>query len=586
MQARFFADSPFAKKPIVLDTRVQSFTALLLAAGLLLHPAAYADAKVSANLTPAVRKGTAADAQFHAMAGEMAAGRQMPATAAEEFLQALDYTADAQLARRATAYALAAKRDDLALLAARKWLAADSSALEAREVLARLSLQNGATAEAGAQCQAIISGEAGGEADGFRHVALLLSQEKDFGPAALALMKSLVANRPQLAGAQRAMALLAFRFEDYALAEKSAREALRLAPAERESTLLLVGALIKKGDIAAAEASFESLVQQQKDNGDLRLGYARLLIEGDHRPQAYEQLGKVLKADPANGDAHFATALLLLDERRADEAAVHLNRLLEIPERQADAAYYLGRIAEQKKQYDAALGWYEKVDSGNQSLDAFLRRAQMLGALDRLPEARELLGGLREQYPPLASRLLATEADLLADHQDYQGALALYASGLKSVPDDADLLYARSLIYEKTNRIDLTEKDLRQIIAKDPNDARALNALGYLITLHTSRYDEAARLIGRARELTPKDPAVLDSWGWVLVKQGKVKEGAEFLQQAYSVFPDAEVAAHLGEALWMLGEKDNARSLWESAAKEDPAHKVLRETMQRLLGNK
>ena len=561
----------------MLETRATTAASLLLASMLL-----------AGNVYAAAATGriTEAEAQFHAMAGEMAAGRAMPETAAEEFLKALDYAPNAEMAARATAYALAAKREDLALLGARKWLAADSTALDPREVIASLSLKAGATAEALAQCQAIVQGHPGGEADGYRHVALLLSQDKSSAPAALALMKTLAAQRPQLAGAQRALSLLAFRFDDLPLAEKAARDALRLAPNERESTLLLVGALVRKGDTAGAEATFEALAQAQKDPNDLRLGYARLLIDGEQRVLAKEQLGKVLKTDARNADAHFAYGLLLLDERKWADAEGHFTELLNVPEREADAAYYLGRVAEQRKQYAAALAWYEKVNGGTQTLEAFLHRAQVLAQLGRLPEAREMLATLREQYPPLTARLIATEADLLAQQDDTAAAIALYDGALKSTPDDSNLLYGRSLVYEKAKRIDLAEKDLRLAIAKDASDARALNALGYLLTPYNARLDEAAKLIARAREITPNDPAVLDSWGWVQVRQGKVREGLPHLQRAYELFPDAEVAAHLGEAWWLLGEREKARAVWDAASRDDAGHKVLRETMQRLLGSK
>ena len=523
-----------------------------------------------------------AQAQYHVLAGELAAGRQMPETAAQEFLRALEFADDADLAARATAMALAAQREDLALTAARKWLAADTTALEAREVLARLSLRGGDAAEAQRQCEASIAGHPGGEADGYRHVAQLLSQEKDRGPAALTLIRQLAAQKPQLAAAQRAVALLAFRFDDAALTEKSAREALRLAPGDREASLLLIGALVKKGDIAAADAVFDALVRDQKKPGDLRLGYAKLLIDAGRGAPAKAQLLQVLKAEPANADGHFALALLLLDERKLDEAEPHLTGLLGDADRRHDAAYYLGRLAELRKRPEVALGWYEKVQAGNQTFDAYLRRARLLAELNRVAEAREMLAVLRDQFPPLANRLRAAEGELLSQQRDYPAALQVYDNALALAPDDADLLYARALLHERMKRLDLAEADLRKLIARDGNDARALNALGYLLTINTGRYDEAAKLIVRAAELTPEDPAVLDSLGWVLFKQGKPREALPHLQKAQTLQPDPEVSAHLGEVLWVLGEKERARGVWDAALREHPEHPVLRETAQRL----
>ena len=505
-----------------------------------------------------------AQAQYHVMAGEMAAGRQMHEAAAEEFLKALNFAPDAALAARATAFALAARRDDLALAAAQN------------------SLKSGNAAEARTQADALIKGHPGGENDGLRAVALLMAQDKDHGAAALALMKSLVAERPNSAPAQRALALLAFRYKDLPLTEKAAREALRLAPNERESTLLLVAAFANRGDIAAADAAMAPLLAE-KNSLDLRLGYSKLLIDADQRGAAKEQLKQVLKAHPANADANLAIGLLLLDERKPAEAEPHFLALIDNADRRADAAYYLGRIAEMKKQPGTALTWYEKVTSGSQVLDSYVRRARVLASLKRLPEARELLATLREQYPPLSSRLIATEGELLIQEQAFIEALSLYDAALKADPGDEELLYARALLHERMNRFDLSEADLKAIIEQDANDARALNALGYMLVTRTTRLEEAAKLIGKAQELAPNDPAILDSMGWVQFKLGKPKDALPWLQKAHAIFPDPEVAAHLGEVLWTLGEKDKARALLEAAAAEEGSHPVLRETMQRLL---
>ncbi len=555
--------------------------ALLYAAGALLTPLTVL-ARVESSVQAESQLSPQAQAQYHVMAGEMAAGRQLPETAAEEFLKALNFTPDAALAARATAFALTARRDDLALKAAQKWLSIEDSSMDAREVIARLSLKAGNIAETRAQCEAIIKGHPGGEADGHRHVALVLAQDKENAAAALTLMKSLVAEKPQSASAQRALALLAFRFDDIPTTEKAAREALRLAPKERESTLLLVAALVKRGDIASADQAIAPLFEGKASN-DLRLGYAKLLIDAGQRPAAKEQIRQVLKTDTANIDGHLAMGLLLLDERAPDQAEPHFTLLLENTDRKGDAAYYLGRIAEMRKQPGTALAWYEKVSAGTQVLDGFVRRARVLAALKRMPEARELLAALREQYPPLYSRLLATEGELLLQDSALIEALSLYDTALKQQPDDAELLYARALLHERMNRFELAEADLRKVIAANADDSRALNALGYMLTLHTNRVDDAAKLIARAYALEPDDPAILDSMGWVQFKQGKPREALLLLQKAHTLLPDAEVAAHLGEVLWTLGEKDKARSLLEAAAREDTGNRVLRDTVQRLL---
>ncbi len=524
-----------------------------------------------------------AEVQYHVLAGELAAGRDQPQVAAEEFLKALEFLPDASLASRATGLALAANNARLALAAARKWLTIEPTSLEAREVITRLTLRLKLDDEAYEQCAAIVRDHPGGKDDGFRHVALLLSQEADEGPAALALMTRLVAQYPKLAGAWQAQSLLSLRFNQVDAAEKSAREALRLQPGSKDAPLLLTGALVKKGDIAAAEQIVEAQIKNGPSGAtDLRLGYVRLLIEANQRDRAREQLQKVLKLDASNPDAHFALGLLALDQRRVEEAEPHFQLLAKGGERAVDSYYYLGRIAELRNQPAQALANYEKVTSGTQALDAALRRATMLARLGHLEDARVTLQQLRRQFPPLANRFYVAEGQLLFDAADYDSALALYKTALDETDDVDDLLYARALVYERLGRIDLAETDLRALLAASPRDARALNALGFMLIVHTTRFDEAEKLVAQALALTPEEPAVIDSMGWLRYRQGRNNEALLLLARAYEVFPDPEVAAHYGEALWTSGERDKAKAVWTRAAHDSPENAVLRETVKRL----
>ena len=564
---------------------------LVLLCGCALTPssqATTADEAVTKPSAPAAAE-TSADAgsepqvnaQFHVMAGEMAAGRQQPALAAREFLQALNYISDPQIAARATAQALMAQDDGLALQAARKWQAIDPASLDAREVITRLALRSGLNDEAYAECASIVHDHPGGIDDGFHHVALLLQQEPAQSVAAMALMDRLVAQYPKQAGAYLAQGLLALRYGKIDVAERAAREALRIKPS-KEASLLLVGALVKKGDIAAADQVMDGVLKNNPDADEVRLGYARLLIESDQREHGREQLEKLLKDQPGNADAHFSLGLLDIDDRKLDEAEAQFQFMLKTPERVGDAEYFLGRIAELRHQPKQALAHYEKVTNGQQGLDAAVRRAAMLAKLGKLDDARAILEALREQFPPLSDRFLMAEGEMLLDAGAYGQALDLYGDALKDTPDDSDLLYSRSLVYERMNRVSDSETDLRKILDKTPDDARALNALGYTLLVHTDRLDEADKLVSKALLLTPDDPAVVDSMGWLRFRQGRPQDALPLLQKAYSQFPDSEVAAHLGEVLWAVGNKEQARNLLTQASKTDPDNAQLRDTLKRL----
>lgn len=536
----------------------------------------------SADSNPTEGLDPSGQGQYHILAGELAAGRGQPQLAAQEFLQALDTAPDKELAARATTLALQANDAELALNAARRWLALDSTSLEAREVIVRLALHTGLDEEAYEQCNRIILDHPGGRDDGFHHVALLLSGDAGRADAALALMQRLVAAYPKLAGAYRAQSLLAARYNHPAVAEDAARAALKLAPGSKESALLLVAALVKKGALDEADEQMEGVLRNNPDANDLRLKYAQLLLESNQAARGREQLLKVLKADSNNSDARYLLGLLALDEHKPDEAQTQFELLAKSSDRADDAQYYLGRVAEAKHDPAAAITHYEKVRSGPQALDAAIRHATLLAKLGHLDDGKAQFERLRQELPQMDERLLLAEGAMLLENGAADQALALYNEELAEHPDDSDLLYVRSLAFEKLGQIDLAEADLRKVIAKLPDDARALNALGYMLTVHSERLDEAEGLIDQALKLTPDEPAVIDSAGWVRYRRGHADDALPLLQKAYAMFPDPEVAAHLGEVMWALGQKDAARSLLSRAALDDPQNAVLRDAVKRI----
>lgn len=536
--------------------------------------------KPPADLPPATE--AQMEAQMHVMAGELAAGRGQPKEAAEEFLKALELQPDVDLAERATKLALGARDLDLALNTARRWLAMDSTALEAREIIARLALRKGDIEETYTQSLEIVKGHAGGPGEGFRHVALLLAGEPDAGEAVQSLLARLVGQYPKEAGAHYAMALAALRYDNLVQAEASAREALKLEPDSADYGLLMVGVLSRKGELEESDKLMSRLLKKSKDREELRMAYVKLLLEARQRDHARAQLQAALKANPKHEDAAYALGVLALNDGEFDQARKLFEPLAKDPDRGMDASYQLGRVAEAQKRYPDALAHYESVTSGGQALDAVLRKAAVLGRLDRLDEGRDVLHQLRAQFPPLAPRLILAEGEMLVEIAAYDEALAVYSKALAEDPDNEDLLYGRSLAHEKAKRIDLAEKDLRTILADAPDSERAMNALGYMLVVHTKRYEEARNLIARALELAPEDPAVIDSMGWVQFKLGDVAAARGFLEKAYDQAQDPEIAAHLGEVLWTLGEKDRARAVWDKALAAQPDHEVLKDTVKRL----
>ena len=524
------------------------------------------------------------EAQYHVLVGELALRRDQPEVAARSFIAALRSMPDVELATRATQLALAANDEDLALEAAGHWLRLEPTAMEPREVILRVSLINGDGEQALQQARAIVQGHAGGVDDGFRYLGLLLARVPPAGSdRALSLIDLLLRDFPQQPGAHYAMAMLALQFERLSLAETAALQARELAPEAREYALLLAGVWVRQGRIDEAVALVEAqLVDQPAETrGDLRLAFARILLDANRLTPARQQLEQVLVDQPEQSEAALLLGMLALNLGDTETARARLTPLLD-GDRKQDAALQLGRLAESESRWEEALAFYASVNRGPAGLDAAIRRAVVMGRLGRTDEARALLEALRHDVPPLSVRLYLAEADILVTAGSLAAARQLYDRALAEHPGHLDLLYGRSLLLEEMGEIAASEADLQQMIEADPQDARALNALGYMLIVHHGALAQARPLIEQAIALAPDDAAVIDSMGWLLFREGDTAGALPYLQRAHDLFPDPEVAAHLGEVLWMLGDREAARTVWERALERDPQHPLLRETLNRL----
>jgi tetratricopeptide (TPR) repeat protein len=523
-----------------------------------------------------------AKVQYHVMAGELAAARGEPGLAATEFAAVLDLVEDVELARRATGLAVVARDEALSLKLARRWLELEPGSADPREVIAGLSLRSGDLSGTLEQAGALVRGHPAGPGEGFLHVAQILMQVgPDQADAALAVMNQLVAEWPQTAGAHHALGVVALQFERLDVAEKAIEVANRLEPGNRDHELLQIGIWVSQGEIGRADARIDELAAADAKPAELRLGYARLLLEKNRRDAARRQLDATLKLDPLNYDAHYALGVMLFNEGDFDDAAEHLRTALAGP-RSQDAALQLGRVTEALGRPQEALEYYTRVRHGPAAVEAALRSAAVLARIGRIDEASLLLDELRDRFPQLATRLDLAEGEMLIESGDARAALELYGRALADQGDNLDLLYGRSLAHERLGDVAGAERDLRQILARDPDDARALNALGYMLTVHSDRLDEAEALIGRALEIEPDDAAIIDSMGWLHFKRGRNDQALALLTSAYARFPDPEVAAHLGEVLWVMGKRDEAEAVWDKALRIDPEHPVVLEARKRL----
>ena len=251
-------------------------------------------------------------------------------------------------------------------------------------------------------------------------------------------------------------------------------------------------------------------------------------------------------------------------------------------ENEMEHAFQAGQAAELLRFQVEAAAWYKKVERGERALVAALRRAYLTAGNGDLDSARKQMARLRLQHDSaIVKESYLAESDILVSAGLPEESFELLTDALELTPADPQLLYGRAMIAVQLGRIEEAEVDLRQIIDLDPQNAGALNALGYTLADKVGRYDEAERLIRTAYELQPEEVSIIDSMGWVAYRQGRLEEAERYLRDALSKDKNSEIAAHLGEVLWVNDRKEEALSVWKSAQDIDPDNEVLVETMTR-----
>lgn len=329
----------------------------------------------------------------------------------------------------------------------------------------------------------------------------------------------------------------------------------------------------------------EKSIKKYPDDKRLRLTYARMLVEQDRMNDAKTQFANLLQQYPDDDDLRLSLALVCLEARAWDEAAGYLQELVA-RDAHADTAHLnLGRIHEERNDPQGALAEYEQVGPGTDFLPAQLRQSDILTSNGNAAEASRRLSEARDEQPEFAIQLYLIEAETLTANNHAERGWQVLNKALKQYPDDLNLLYTRAMLAEKRDDLKQMETDLRAILAREPENAMALNALGYTLSDRTNRYAEARELIEKAHQLNPDDPAVLDSLGWVNYRLGNLDEAERLLRMALERFPDHEVAAHLGEVLWAKGQQREARKVWAKALEEQPDSPILRSTLLRLTGS-
>ncbi|OGA17435.1 MAG: hypothetical protein A3I63_00085 [Betaproteobacteria bacterium RIFCSPLOWO2_02_FULL_66_14] len=519
---------------------------------------------------------------FGLLLGEVAAQRGESELGAKTYLEIAKRTRDPRIARRAVEIANYARAPQVALEAARLWHEVDARSPQALRMLTALLVGAKRVDEAEPYMAKLLAADANTVAPGLLQLARLLAQNPDKA-ANLRVVQRLASRYAELPEAHYAVAQAAVTANDEPLALDELRRASELRPEWEQAAIFEAQVLRRKLPQLALER-MAAFVAKYPNSHDARMAYARLLVAERRYAEARAQFESLLATHKNDMDAIYAVGLLAMQAKEYALAETNFKRLLDLGYRDADAVRFaLGQLAEERKDWPQALEWYRAVQRGDQLLMARLRAANVLAKQGKLEEGRALLreGAAGSQQQRI--QLLIAEAQLLRESNRNREAFELLGGALEKEPDQPELLYDHALTAEKLERLDILESNLRKLIQARPDHAHAYNALGYSLADRNERLPEARKLIERALEIAPDDLYIVDSMGWVLYRMGDLKSAASFLRRAWEGRPDAEIGAHFGEVLWVMGERGEAERVWKEAADTHPANETLQRTIQRFV---
>lgn len=573
---------------------IDSFRPLLfpvaVVAAFILSACAQAPARQSAEAAPEVQSKARVEPLpqqeltgqilYQTLLAEIAGQRGNLDLSASAYMDLARSTRDPRVARRAAEMALHGRNLDMALQATRLWVEIDPESSQAHQMMAGLLVSANRLDELQPHVAKLLAQEGENLGDGLMRLNRLFARYPD-KKAVLTMVEQLTQPYIGLPEAHFARAQAALNAAEWRRGIAGADKALDLRP-DWDLAVMLKAQLQRTESPEAAIETLRTYLAGHPQAREVRLQYARNLVGARKFSQARTEFQRLLGDFPGNVDVIYAVAVLSVQLSDWEAAEENFKKLLGKDFAEIDTVrLYLGQIAEERKQFDAALRWYAEVAPGEQYLAAQLRIAQLLARQGNLDAGRRHLQEVRAAGNADRIQLLLAESQLLRDGGRTQEAYELLAGGLATQPEQSELLYESALLAEKLGRHEAMEASLRKLIRLKPEHAHAYNALGYSFAERNQRLEEAEQLVLKALQLSPDDPFIIDSMGWVLYRKGDNQGALIHLQRAFSIRPDPEISAHLGEVLWALGRRDEAKRIWQEAAKAHPGNEVLAEVIKR-----
>lgn len=517
------------------------------------------------------------------LSAEIAAQRGRYDVTLVNYLRAAQQSRDKNVIERAMRIAQSLNGDNAQKQLAELWLDVDPENLQALRVSAIQSVRRNELESALGYMERIL--DQGGDADFDSLAAMAGNLPQEQQRELLALYEEMANRHPDTPELEYSIALLLKITGDPDAALLRLEPLLEEEPNFQPAIILKGDLLYQTGELI--EALDHLLVNTRRFPANRQMGtlYGRMLISEGELQAAQDEFSRLSDRYPDNSGLRLSHALVALENGQLELAKEELTRLIEQGHHTSEASYYLGRIEDEAGNAVQAIGYYQSVEQGNYYLPALARASALLAAEGRLEEALDTIRSLRSTNPERAENYWLLEVNLLLDQRLQQEALQAGSSALEEFPENLQIRYARAMLFDALDQPDKAEEDLKQIVEDNPDNAVALNALGYILTTRTDRMKEARSYIEQALALDPENPAILDSMGWVLFQEGQLEPALDYLSRAWAAFPDPEVAAHYGEALWMNGAEEQAQIVWKEGLEQDPDHAVLRETIERLTNN-
>ncbi len=537
------------------------------------EPAAEAEVRVQIPARP-----FPTETLYSLLAAEIAGSRAQYDLALGNYVQQARETRDPQVAERATLIARYLNDYTTALEMAKLWANAAPHNQDALANASLAHLQLGQLREAFDYSVRLL--DEGGEPLFQNIAASAASLDESARARLLDVFSAQLERHPEDEQLLVGAGILLQQTGDYPAAMAQVHKTLKLHPRSIPAAILEANLLhqLKRDDEAIAKMA--SLLEFYPENTSLRQQYARILTHHD-MALAQEQFAILSQQLPGNGDMLLSLGIIALERRDTETARASFEQLLDRDQHTAAANYYLGRMAEARNDLQEAIIHYLQVNSGNDFLSATLQLLDIFVRQEDFLSAEQHMNRVRLRFPDQSEALYVLHGQTLLKYDQLTQAERVLSEGLTQFPTSTRLLFARAMLNNERQRLAATERDLRQILKQDPDNVAALNSLGYILADRTERFGEAYELLEKALRLKPDDAAIIDSMGWLHYRTGKYPDALDYLRQAYEAAPNAEIGAHLGEVLWVIGDKEEARRVWREALQREPDDETIRATLNR-----